>query len=127
MPPGFGAGADWRVRVVEWTANGQHCSCMIGNGMPVNASLHAYYWAELKSYRALMAQAQLSTFMLLKMNSNERVGYGCIHPTDGPEEIAWLSCMFGEVDDMHMAFHIPNDIPIDTGANGLERLFQLPL
>jgi hypothetical protein len=45
VPPGFGAGKCWRLRIVEWEiADGKEVSVMIPNGMAVNKTLHSHYW-----------------------------------------------------------------------------------
>src|ERR1019366_3600924 len=124
VPPGY---KDGRVRTIEWEARGKTLQTVIERGRPVHTQLHAVYWAELETYRDMLAQAEkvgmtLSTFVL--MESRTVIGSGSLDLGDGAEEIAWLSCFFVEMSNnrMSMRFALPSDCAIDfssvTGDTG---------
>jgi hypothetical protein len=122
VPPRFGFNKSWRVRVVEWKlTDGKEVSAMIPRGMAVHENLHAYYWKERESYQGMIAAAKKSSvtfgcFLLVTMDTQTIAGMGCIDPTDGPDDIAWLSCMFDEMSNWQMAFTLPDDCDIDLSS-----------
>lgn len=120
VPPGFGQGKAWGIRIVKWTfkdsANSEprERTALIPNGTRVNEQLHSFYWKERETYSAMIAalaaiQARPAQFFLVRRNGTV-AGGGFLNSGDGPDDIAWLSCMFAEMLNCNLAFPIPERI-----------------
>jgi hypothetical protein len=74
------------------------------------------------------AGTTLGRFLLLEMESNTVVGGGCVEPTDDADDIAWLSCMFGEMNNWHMGFLLPDECNVDLSSikNAQHAIVPLP-
>ena len=89
--------------------------------MRVNEQLHSFYWREREIYSAMIAalgeiQARLTQFFLVRRDSTV-AGGGILNRGDGPDDIAWLSCMFAEMLNCSLAFPVPAGVHTEKIAN----------
>jgi hypothetical protein len=119
VPPGFGEGKPWVLRVVEYETVEGRFVVLAQNGMPVADRLHGFYQAELQTYGDLIAAGvKLSNFAILDEAAGRIVAASRLDPTDGPDEIAWLSCMFQEIGLGSIVFELPEGIDLSAVRGG---------
>jgi hypothetical protein len=117
VPPGFGMGKRWRRRHVEFCLRGgKRRVATIPNGAQVNPLLRAYYWTQRELYQDMLeatkeAGVKMHEFVIIE--EGRIIGAGCIDPTDGANDIAWLACMFAEMNDWTIAFFFPENFNVD--------------
>jgi hypothetical protein len=110
LPPGFGEGKPWRLRIMEWysrnpknpNADPVHMTAMLFNGMPVHEELRAAYWeARDNSAKALEAYRKAGVappYRYFLFDAGDAlVGCGSFDANDCADDMAWISCMFLEM------------------------------
>jgi hypothetical protein len=125
-PPCFGEGKPWKFRTVEWLTGPKgegSATVMIPNGMEVADHMRAFYWKERETFGDMIVEAAkvgatLSVFAIRDPDTMKLVGASCLQPDDGAHEIAWLSCMFGEMGLGSIAFELPPNIDLTAIRGG---------
>jgi hypothetical protein len=122
IPPSFGEGKPWFLRDVSWIERSPDSTkprcynAMICGGTKVSEQLHAAYWdARVQSVNAIAACRAAGVtgpaqYALLDRH-NRIMGWGFFDPSDGPDEMAWLTCLFLEMRRWKSALVIPKGVP----------------
>jgi hypothetical protein len=126
-PPGFGDTKPWILREVAWKEGSRYggetrdYSAMIPGGMQVAEQFHQAYWdARTQAEMAMTACRTMSIkgpsqYVLVDINGHLR-GWGSFNVSDGPDEIAWLSCWFLELRGWKCAFVVPKEVKIPEAS-----------
>lgn len=107
-PPTFGEGKSWLLDTITISlADDKEMTIMIPKGMPVAKYLHEYYWKVhsnagmiLKQLRA--ANIPIDGYVLVDKH-NKIFGTGTCPQDTTAQEIAWVACMFAEMQELRLA------------------------